>query len=227
MDRARFGRRRQNRRPAQVEGQDLVADAVHPRHAASGERARGGRFRQLGSRRRRRASLSMARAPSRAKAPRNSSSAIGAASAAARCLAAALGAGGARAAGGSGERPLAEGDAADAAPAEMGVDPLDDHCRGVLRFEREGRVDAQHQRRRRDRVRVLLARRAAAIGFAPAGRSARRRRRRSRASRRSGSSGQARARRASARRCRQAATRPAPVARAACRSPVSPSRRRR
>ncbi len=96
VDRPRFGRRRQVRSPTQIEGQDLVADAVHPRHAASGERARGGRFRQVGSRRSRRASLSMARAPSRATAARSSSSAIGAASAAARWLAAWLGAGGAR-----------------------------------------------------------------------------------------------------------------------------------
>ena len=114
------------------------------------------RIRQIGSRRRRRASLSIARAPSsRQGEPQfvvgdrrgESGGALARRRARRRGRAMRLA--------GRGERPLAERDAADAAPAEMGVDALDDDRRGVLRLERERRVDAQHQRRRRDRIRVL------------------------------------------------------------------------
>ena len=47
-----------------------------------------------------------------------------------------------------GQRTLPEGDLADTPPAEMGVDPGHDHRGAVLRLEREGAFDPQHEGRR-------------------------------------------------------------------------------
>ena len=46
-----------------------------------------------------------------------------------------------------GQRTLPEGDLADTSPAEMGVDPGHDHRGAVLRLEREGAFDPQHEGR--------------------------------------------------------------------------------
>ena len=93
------------------------------------------------------------------------------------------------------QRTLAEGDLLDAAPAEMGVDPRDDDRGAVLRLEREGAVDPEHQRRGLRpalRGRALAARggHCSWIGRAWRARS----RRRSPANRRSGSPRSCRAR---------------------------------
>ena len=202
MNGARVRRRRPNGRAPQVEDQDLVAGAVHARDSRA-RPADGGRPSlqspftvrpRCGPARR--ADLSIARAPSRATASRKSSFSI-------------RRGGGAR--GGFGrvgrgrrdaapilerrQRPLAEGDLVDAAPAEMGVHPGDDDRGAVLRLERECALDPEHQGRGlRRRFGVASWRPAAATGARSAGRDGRRSRRRSPASRRSGSLRRGRAR---------------------------------
>ena len=49
------------------------------------------------------------------------------------------------------QRALPEGDLVDASPAEMRVHPVDDDRRVVLRLEREGAFDPEHQGRGSDR----------------------------------------------------------------------------
>ena len=232
MDGARLGGGRQDRRPAQIEHQDYIAGAVHPHDAAARERAfqGGGETRngQLSSPRARRRSLSIARAPRRVNAlaqPVVGDRLGDRGGALARGFA--RGRRGAAGLARCGERPLAQRDPADAAPAQMGVDPRDDDRRGVLRLQREGRVDAQNQGRWAPARRGLLGAARRPLDLRRLGVARDARRRRSPASRRSGSSGRGRARRASARRWRRAANRPAPRGRASCRWTVSSSRRRR
>src|SRR5450432_471830 len=53
------------------------------------------------------------------------------------------------------KRPLAKGDLADASPAQMRIDALDENGGRMLRFEGERALDPQHQRRharRRSRI---------------------------------------------------------------------------
>jgi A/G-specific adenine glycosylase len=60
------------------------------------------------------------------------------------------------------QRALPEGDLVDASPAKMRVHPSQDHRGAVLRLEREGALDPQHQRRgsgRRVRIALRGARR--------------------------------------------------------------------
>ena len=97
---------------------------------------------------RRRADLSIARAPSRVTASRKPSSSIGEAAARAAASAASEGTGAARRfVLERRQRALPEGDLVDASPAEMRVHPVHDHRGAVLRLERKGAFDPQHQGR--------------------------------------------------------------------------------
>ena len=102
MDGARVFRRRAGARTPHVEHEDRVAGAVHARNRAAGERMAGDQAPSLPlafgrpRRPRRRADLSIARAPSRVTASRNSSSTMAEAAALAAASAASEGSGAGR-----------------------------------------------------------------------------------------------------------------------------------